>query len=79
MAGYAQEDAEEAEDDRAYLTMYTSNTATSPHHGESSSARPGGVHLHFYTGRTPPGPSVITENLPRARLGDFREGEITRR
>jgi len=69
----------QAEDDREFLTMYTSNPAVSPCYSDSlprlyssgSVQRPRCLH----TGGAPPRPPVITEGL--ARLGDTCEGEIT--
>lgn len=70
----------DAEDDRAFLTMYTSNPTVPPCHSDSR------ARLHSFsphqrprlpTGGAPSRPPVITEGL--TRLGDTCEGEITRK
>ena len=71
---------DQAEDDRAFLTMHTSNPAILPCHSNShprpcSSSSLQRPRLH--TGGGPSRSQVITEGL--ARLGDSCEGEITRR
>jgi hypothetical protein len=66
-----------AEDDRAYLTMYTSNTAASLCRGDGY---PGPDLVHpprLYTGRVPPRLLLITEGLAPAHLGESCEGEDT--
>ena len=71
---------DDTEDDRAFLTMYTSNPAGPPCHSDSR------ARLHSFgslqrprlpTGAAPSRPPVITEGL--TRLGDTCEGEITRK
>jgi hypothetical protein len=71
---------DQPEDDRAFLTMYTSNPAVSPCHsdGGASLYSSGSLQrLRLHTGGAAPRPPVVTEGL--ARLGDSCEGEITRK
>lgn len=70
------------EDDRAYLTMYTSNTTIPAYHGEGSSGscpldslQLRRSHMVMIRSR----PSVITEGIARPRPGDSCEGEVTRK
>ena len=70
----------QAEDDRAFLTMHTSNPTVFPCNSDShpklySSGSLQRPRLH--TGGAPSRPSVITQGL--ARLGDSCEGETTRK
>jgi len=70
----------QAEDDRAFLTMHSSNPAVFPCNNDSrpklytsgSLQRP-----RLHTGGAPSRPSVITQRL--ARLGGSCEGETTRK
>jgi hypothetical protein len=64
-----------AEDDRAYLTMYTSNTAASLCRGDGYPGPDLVYPPRLYTGRVPPRLSLVTEGLAPAHLGESCEGE----
>ena len=71
---------DDTEDDRAFLTMYTSNPTVSPCHSDSRARLQSLGPLQrprLPTAGAPSRPPVITEGL--TRLGDTCEGEITRK
>jgi hypothetical protein len=63
----------QAEDDRAFLTMHASKPAVFPCHSDSPPLQRPRLH----SGGAPSRPPVITQGL--ARMGDPCEGEITRK